>query len=56
MSSRPRLALFTKTQSKKVYKNNGGIWFDKIYEIERLTPKYIQTKVIGNIFIQGYLK
>jgi hypothetical protein len=30
---------------------NAGIWFEKNCEIERLTPKYIQIKVNGNILI-----
>jgi hypothetical protein len=51
MSYRPRLPLLTRTQSKELYRNNAGIWFDKSCEIERLTPKYIQIKVNGNILI-----
>jgi len=32
-------------KNTKLYRNNAGIWFDKICEIEKLTPKYMQIKI-----------
>jgi len=42
--------LFTtlRTQRKKLCGTNAAVWYNKLYEIERLTSFYIQVRVTGN--------